>query len=291
MITFWVVSAIMVAIALAFVLPPLLERSHGKKPAGRDNRDVTAANIAVYQDQLKELESDLKNGIVSAEQYEQDKADLERRLLEDVSSRSERNVKKSSGKPSQAPAYIVAVALPVLAVAGYLVIGNQSASSAVRSAAPPSTTGERSQEQIEANVAALAKRLEQSPNDVQGWTMLARSYLSLGKFDEASKAYAKLTELKSDDADLWADYAISVAMAQGQSLEGRPLELIEKALELDPKNLKALELSGNAAFEKKDYQRAIEYWERLMNEVPADSEVADSVSKKIDEAKLRAGSK
>lgn len=290
MITFWLVSAIMVAIALAFVLPPLLERPN-KKSTAAHGRDIKAANIAVYQDQLKELDSDLKNGIVSAEQYEQDKADLERRLLEDVSSRSERSVTKSSGKPSQSAAYIVAVAVPVLAVAGYLLIGNQDASSAPQSAAPAATAGERSQQQIEANVAALAKRLEQSPNDVQGWTMLARSYLSLGKFDEASKAYAKLTELKADDADAWADYAIAVAMAQGQRLEGRPAELIEKALELDPKNLKALELAGNAAFEAKNYKRAIEYWERLMKEVPAGSEVADSVSKKIDEAKLRAGAK
>lgn len=290
MITFWLVSAIMVAIALAFVLPPLLERPN-KKSTAAHGRDIKAANIAVYQDQLKELDSDLKNGIVSAEQYEQDKADLERRLLEDVSSRSERSVTKSSGKPSQSAAYIVAVAVPVLAVAGYLLIGNQDASSAPQSAAPAATAGERSQQQIEANVAALAKRLEQSPNDVQGWTMLARSYLSVGKFDEASKAYAKLTELKADDADAWADYAIAVAMAQGQRLEGRPAELIEKALELDPKNLKALELAGNAAFEAKNYKRAIEYWERLMKEVPAGSEVAESVSKKIDEAKLRAGAK
>lgn len=290
MITFWLVSAIMVAIALAFVLPPLLERPN-KKSTAAHGRDIKAANIAVYQDQLKELDSDLKNGIVSAEQYEQDKADLERRLLEDVSSRSERSVTKSSGKPSQSAAYIVAVAVPVLAVAGYLLIGNQDASSAPQSAAPAATAGERSQQQIEANVAALAKRLEQSPNDVQGWTMLARSYLSLGKFDEASKAYAKLTELKADDADAWADYAIAVAMAQGQRLEGRPAELIEKALEFDPKNLKALELAGNAAFEAKNYKRAIEYWERLMKEVPAGSEVAESVSKKIDEAKLRAGAK
>ena len=290
MITFWLVSAIMVAIALAFVLPPLLERPN-KKSTAAHGRDIKAANIAVYQDQLKELDSDLKNGIVSAEQYEQDKADLERRLLEDVSSGSERSVKKASGKPNQSAAYIVAVAVPVLAVAGYLLIGNQDASSAPQSAAPVATSGERSQQQIEANVAALAKRLEQSPNDVQGWTMLARSYLSLGKFDEASKAYAKLTELKSDDADAWADYAIAVAMAQGQKLEGQPAELIDKALGLDPKNLKALELAGNAAFEAKNYKRAIEYWERLMKEVPAGSEVADSVSKKIDEAKLRASAK
>ena len=285
MITFWLVSAAMVAIALAFVLPPLLERSSKKK--ARAGRDIGATNIAVYRDQLKELESDLKNGIISSEQYEQDRDDIERRLLEDVSSTTERSGTKASGTQSRSTAFAVALALPVLAVVLYLQVGNPNASSQA-AATSSSTAGEFSQQRIEANVAALAKRLEQNPNDVQGWTMLARSYLSMEKWNEASNAYARVTELKSDDAELWGDYAIAVAMAQGQRLSGRPVELIEKALQLDPKNLKALELAGNAAFEARDYKRAIEYWERLMKEVPANSEISDSVSKKIDEAKLRA---
>lgn len=286
MITFWLVSAVMVAIALAFVLPPLLERSNKKKAPAVG--DTGAANIAVYRDQLKELESDLKNGIISPEQYQQDRDDIERRLLEDVSTETERSGKKVAQTQSRSAAYAVALAVPVLAVVLYLQLGNPNASSQA-AATSPSTAGEFSQQRVEANVAALAKRLEQNPNDLQGWTMLARSYLSMEKYSEASNAYARVTELKSDDAELWADYAIAVAMAQGQRLTGRPVELIEKALQLDPKNLKALELAGNAAFEAKDYKRAIEYWEKLLKEVPANSEIGNSVSKKIDEAKLRAG--
>jgi len=287
-ITFWLVSAGMVAIALAFVLPPLLERPNKKK--ARTDEDVEAANIAVYRDQLRELESDLKHGIVSSEQYEQDKDDIERRLLEDVSPETERRGKKVSATPqNRSMAYAVALALPILAVVLYLQLGNPNASS--QAPTPPSTAGEFSQERIEANVAALAKRLEQNPNDLEGWTMLARSYLSMEKYSEASNAYARVTELKPDDAEMWADYAIAVAMAQGQRLAGRPVELIDKALKLDPKNLKALELAGNAAFEAKDYKRAIDYWEKLMKEVPENSEISNSVSKKIDEAKMRAGAK
>jgi cytochrome c-type biogenesis protein CcmH len=138
-------------------------------------------------------------------------------------------------------------------------------------------------------VAELARRLEQNPNDVQGWMMLARSYLSLEKYSEASRAYAKATELKSDDAGLWADYAIALAMAQGQKLQGQPVQLIDKALQLDPDNPKALELAGNAAFEAGDYKRAIDYWEKLMKQAPANSEVAGALSEKINEAKTRAG--
>ena len=286
MITFWLVSAVMVAIALAFVLPPLWERSNKKK--AHATRDVGAANVAVYRDQLKELESDLKNGIISSEQYQQDRDDVERRLLEDVSSETGRGKKATSVAQGRTAAYAVALVLPVLAVVLYLQLGNPNASSQA-AATSPSSSGEFSQQRIEANVAALAKRLEQNPNDLQGWTMLARSYLSMEKYSEASNAYARVTELKSDDAELWADYAIAVAMVQGQRLAGRPVELLEKALQVDPKNLKALELAGNAAFEVKDYKRAIEYWEKLMKELPANSEIGNSVSKKIAEAKLRAG--
>ncbi|MBA3257059.1 MAG: tetratricopeptide repeat protein, partial [Pyrinomonadaceae bacterium] len=79
-------------------------------------------------------------------------------------------------------------------------------------------------------------------------------------------------------------------MASEQKLQGKPLELIRKALQLDPENPKALELAGSAAFEAHDYQRAIEYWQKLLERVPANSEVADSLTERINEAKTRAGS-
>ena len=120
--------------------------------------------------------------------------------------------------------------------------------------------------------------------------MLARSYTSLGKYGEASSAYAKATALKADDADLWADYAFSLAMASERKLQGKPVELIKKALQLDPENPKALELAGNAAFEAHDYKRAIEYWQKLLERVPANSEVSESLTERINEAKKRAGS-
>ena len=69
-------------------------------------------------------------------------------------------------------------------------------------------------------------------------------------------------------------------MAKGQQLQGQPAELIDKALKLDPENAKALELAGSAAFEIKDYKRAIDYWQKLLKKVPANSEVAQSLGDK-----------
>jgi cytochrome c-type biogenesis protein CcmH len=284
-ILFWVICAAFILIALVFILPPALQRSAQSHRKSEDER--RQANIAVYRDQLSELESDLKNGIVSQEQYAQDREEIERRLLEDT--KGEKSERKTTTAPATAryTAYALGIAIPVVAVSFYLQVGSPKA---IDSPPPPVSQsgmggGQRTQEQIEANVAALAKRLQSDPSDVEGWTMLARSYSSMERFAEAAGAYAKLTELKPNDADLWAEYAFATAMASGRSLEGRPMELIERALQVDPENAKALQLAGSAAFQAKDYKKAVEYWQRVLKQVPPNSEVADTIQARINEAK------
>lgn len=292
MILFWLICAGLVAIALAFVLPPLLQG------AGKDvtENGKQEANVDVYRDQLSELEADLRNGIISSEQYQQDRDEIERRLLDDVSTDKATEKKSKPAIAGRAPAYAVALGIPLIAVALYLLVGNSAALSGAATApqqAPFASgtqgSGPMTQQAIEANVAALAKRLEQNPGDAEGWIMLGRSYISLEKYSEASKAYAKAAALKSDDADLLVDYAFAVAMSNGQQLQGQPLEIIKQALRLDPKNAKALELAGSAEFQAKNYKPAIEYWQKLLAMTAPDSELAKTLSQRIDEAKSLAG--
>lgn len=295
MILFWLICAGLVAIALAFVLPPLLQGA-GKDVAEDGKQE---ANVDVYRDQLSELEADLRNGIISLEQYQQDRDEIERRLLDDVSTTDKATEKKSQpAVAGRAPAYAVALAIPLIAVALYLLVGNSaglSGSATAPQQAPfagsnsSNASGQMTQQAMKANVAALAKRLEQNPGDAEGWIMLGRSYISLEKYSEASNAYAKAAALKTDDADLLADYAFAVAMANGQQLQGQPLELVKRALQLDPKNAKALELAGSAEFQAKNYKPAIEYWQKLLAMTPPDSELAQTLSQRINEAKSLAG--
>jgi len=287
-ILFAVICAVMVAIALAFVLPPLLATDESK--GANESKE---ANVSVYRDQLTELEADLRNGIIAPDQYQQDRDSIERRMLEDVSTARDTAVKPAAATSDRRPAYAIAFAVPVIAVVFYLQVGNPRLKPQGRTAAPPESPAaensqpdsQMTQPNIEANVARLAKRLEQNPNDVQGWTMLGRSYTSMEKYKEASDAYARATALKSDDADLWADYAFAMAMANGQHLQGAPQELIKKSLQLDPDNAKGLELAGSAAFETKNYKQAIDYWQRLLAKTPAGSELAQTISQRIDQAK------
>ena len=284
MILFWMICAAFILIALVFVLPPALQRSTESDQKTKDER--RQANIAVYRDQLAELQSDLKNGIVSEEQYTQDREEIERRLLEDTKGETSERKTSTTAATARYTAYGIGIAIPLVAVIFYLNVGNPKAIDGVPAptAAPASGGGERTQEQIEANVEALAKRLQSNPSDAQGWTMLARSYSSMGKFAESVGAYTKATELTPDNADLWAEFAFATAMANGRSLEGRPTELVDHALKIDPENLKALQLAGTAAFQAKDYKKAIGYWERVLKSVPPDSEVNKLIQGRIKEA-------
>jgi cytochrome c-type biogenesis protein CcmH len=289
-ILFWLICAGLILIALAFVLPPALQRPEESKRETDDERKQ--ANIAVYRDQLSELEADMRNGIVSEQQYAQDREEIERRLLEDVATT---DTKKAVASPvfARNTAYVFGIGLPLAVISFYLLVGSpksigESPETALQ--AGPVAPQERTQEQIAANVEKLAKRLESNPSDVQGWTMLARSYSSMERYGEAAGAYAKVTELKPNDADLLTEYAFVTAMANGRSLEGKPMELIQQALKAEPENAKALQLAGSAAFQSKDYKKAIDYWQRVLKQVPPESEAGREISARIDEAKkLAAG--
>lgn len=292
MILFWLICAGLVAIALAFVLPPLLERA--PKETGEDEKKE--ANLDVYRDQLSELEADLRNGIISPEQYQQDRDEIERRLLDDVSTADVVSKKQPKQRASRGLVYAIALGIPVIAVAFYLLVGNSAALSGAATTAPQGpfasgsqANGQMSQQQIEANVAALAKRMEQNSGDAEGWVMLARSYMTLKKYSEATNAYAKAAALKTDNADLLADYAFAMAMANGRQLQGEPFELVKKALQFEPQNAKALDLAGSAEFQAKNYKQAIDYWQKVLEKTPADSELAGRVSQNINEAKTLAG--
>jgi cytochrome c-type biogenesis protein CcmH len=294
-ILFWVICALLLVVALAFVLPPILQRSTESERKIEDERKQ--ANIAVYRDQLSELEADLRNGIVGQEQYAQDRDEIERRLLEDVASNSKSKEKSTTTPaPRKLTAYSLAIGLPLLAIVLYSIVGSPKSITNAAVAAPPADAtgpapGGRSQAQIEANVAKLAEKLKSNPNDAQGWTMLARSYSSMERYAEATNAYAKASELTPKDADLLAEYAFNTAMANGQTLAGKPMELVDRALKIDPNNAKALQLAGSGAYEAKDYKKAVEYWERVLKQVPPNSDVAEAITSRINEAKTLAAGK
>jgi len=291
-ILFWLICMAMLVVALMYVLPPVLGTETSKSEDENARRN---ANIAIYRDQLAELEADLRNGIVSQEQYAQDRDDIERRLLEDTT--TEKSAKKPTALAAgtRKYAYLIGIGLALVAVIFYLKVGNPDGitNAAVTGGVRPNTTAgpdlsappERSEEQIEANIAALAKRLQSNPSDAPGWAMLGRVYAARERFGEATGAYAKATELTPNDADLWAEYARSSALANGGQFDSKTMELIDRALKVDPNNARALGLAASAAYEAKNYQKAIDYWQRLLKQMPPNPEATEVINARINEAK------
>ncbi len=288
MVTFWIIAALLILLALWFILPALLN-----KPTADEEVERREANILVYKDQQRELDADFQNGLIGKEQFEQEQAELERRLLADVSTAPITTIARHQKNTF---AYGIAAFIPVGAIVLYLVVGNpnaitNAANPQPRPAAAAANPGGMADEQIAANTQKLADRLKENPNDVQGWTMLGRSYMMQERFSEAAAAYEKLTSLSANDADAWADYGEALALANGQNLAGKPTEAITRALKINPKNQKALALAGSAAFQAKDYKKALEYWQQLLKVLPAGSQELQIVTEQISKAKELAGEK
>lgn len=281
MTAFWIAAAILSALALVFVLPPLLRRR-----AAASGEPMTERTLAsIYRAQLAELEADRARDLLSAGQYEEARLELERRLLEEVPPADAGEVRTE--KPSRAPllATVLALAIPGASVLGYLVLGNPLA------LAPPAVaraSGSVTPERIEAMVGRLAARLQSAPDDLEGWQMLARSQQVLGRHAEAAKAYERVLALAGPTPDVLVRYAESLARANDGRLEGEPYRRIQQALALEPTHLGALALAGHAEAERGNLAAAADRWQRMMKELPPDSEIAPTVQGLIDDARRRA---
>jgi cytochrome c-type biogenesis protein CcmH len=284
MIVFWIVAVLLTAGALLFVLTPLLRKEAVAHPhALRDE-----VNLMVLRDQLHELDADIAAGTIDAAAYESSRRELERRVAEEV----QPGTALAAAVPRRhTVGWVVGLALPIVAVSLYVLLGTPNALDPKLAAAPKDAAHAVTQEQIEAMVSALAQRLKDAPEDVEGWSMLARSYNAMGRFGDAANAYARLVKLVPGNAEMLADYADTLAMSLNKSLQGEPEKLIARALEADPKNIKALALSGSAAFERRDYQVAITQWKKILAVVPADSDLARSTNDSIGEAQTLATGK
>ncbi len=157
--------------------------------------------------------------------------------------------------------------LAVLAVMGYQMVQGgfgklnpgapQGAASASSGALKP-----LSDEQLERMVSQAELQAKQDPKNASAWALLAHSYEMMGKFSESARAYATLVQLLPKDAQVLADYADVLAVSNGRSFKGEPFALLQKALALDAKNVKALLLAGNAYVEAQDGTQALRHLER-----------------------------
>ncbi|HTO50913.1 MAG TPA: c-type cytochrome biogenesis protein CcmI [Burkholderiales bacterium] len=271
MILFALGALALVAATLGFLLWPLARAPHASATA-----DTAATNAAVLRDQLAELERDHSAGTIAGPEYEQAKLELKRRLLEDTAVAESA---PSAARRRPIAAVATAIALPVTAAGLYFLLGTPGALD------PEQTQPQLGRADIEAMVDRLAQRLQNQPDDAEGWAMLGRSYRVLGRNEEAAQAYAKAEKVVANDSRLLVDYAESLALVHGGNLEGKPAQLVARALELDPENPLGLMLSGAVAFQREDYAGAIRQWEKVQSRLEPGSEEAHAVGASIAKAR------
>lgn len=292
MIVFWITAAAMLLLALSFALTPLLR----DKPAA--GVDADALNLSVIKQQLSELEVDLANGNLEQAQYDAARRDLEKELLRDMGTADTDAVKPRSGIWAVA---VVAAGVPLLAVGMYQSLGQQQIIAQLEAHGDlqpkVATTGNSNRQHsdqsgtplppMEELVKGLAAKLEQNPDNLPGWIMLGRSYVSLNQAEGAVYAYDRAYKLAPDNPEVLLGYAQALVKSGREGLTDRPAELIGEAYKRAPQNQTALWMMGLVSFERQDFAQTVTYWQQLAAQIPAESQEHQQLAEYIEQARSR----
>ncbi|MEP7138033.1 MAG: c-type cytochrome biogenesis protein CcmI [Caldimonas sp.] len=251
--------------------------------------------LADAQARLQALKADHEAGRLDDARYADQRRTVEHEIGELLTHAA---VSTSPVRPSAGLVAVLAVVVLAVAGLGYWKTGSpslarlgpSSGADATTAAAPADPAASAAGlKQIEAMVGQLAERMKENPNDAQGWAMLARSYTVLSRFADALPAYRRASELQPPNAALLADWADAVAATQGRADNPESVSLVARALALDPKHVKGLALAGTIAYERGDFKGASAQWQKIVDQLPPGSEIAQQIQASIDEAHARSG--
>lgn len=273
---FIALAALMTLATLAWIVLPLL------RPAATNGVSSQRLNAAIYRDQLEALDRDLASGAISPADHEATRDELQLRLLDDTAEDPQAAATPTASGfwGPRRMAGLVALLLPTVAAGMYYGLGDPAALN-------PAAARTANEQQVIQMVESLAAKLKANPDNPKGWAMLARSYKVMGRVEEAEQAYAKAGAALDSNPDLLVDYAELLAVRANNRMEGRPVELIRKALAVDPEHPSALMMSGVAAYQQSDFDGAVREWEKLLTVLEPGSEDAKMTQENLDEARVR----
>ncbi len=240
------------------------------------------ANAKVYRDQILDLDREHESGHISDDEWQQSRDELSVRLLEDTSAQDDPAAKQE--KPALWTAVIVAVALPIASMGMYLWVGEPEALNPLAVKAPEKA------DQVELAKMAenLAAKLNEKPDNLQGWVMLGRTYRTLENFDAAVSAYDRALKLSADD-DLKLERVEVLAMKSRGNFEGEPWNVIREILQRDPQNYGALLMAGSASYSHEKYADALKYWQQARQPLAADNPDVPSLEEAIESVQKKLG--
>jgi cytochrome c-type biogenesis protein CcmH len=256
--TLWFVFAMMTAAAAFAVLWPL---SRGNRAA----REGSEANV--YKDQLAEVERDAEAGLIEAPEASAARVEISRRLLASAEAEPAPATSSRTGW-RRAVAVLALLGLPLIAVGVYLPLGSPQlgdAPLAQRAKAPAAS------QPLDNLVAQVEAHLEKNPTEARGWTVLAPVLVKLGRFDDAAKAYRNAITYAGDTAERRADLGETMAMAAGGVITADAKAEFERALALNPQEVKSRYFLGLAAEQDGRPSDAAALWRAMLEKAPADA--------------------
>lgn len=256
----WLFFALLVGFALVLTLPPLLRQP---KATGR------ATDLAVYGDQLKELEADLERGLISTAEAEAARNEIKRRIL----ATSDPQARSQASTPSRPAAIAVGVAIVALSLATYFALGSPTLPSRFYDAnAESNASSNQMLAEINGMVEGLAAKLKSRPNDAKGWRMLGWSYLQLGRVKEGIDALARAVTLDPGNAALRSQYGEALVQDAEGTITPDALAAFEEALKRDPKDPRARFYKGLSLVQSGKEKEALDLWIQIIREAPADAD-------------------
>lgn len=273
--------------------------------------DPVQTNAAVYRDQLAELDEERARGLLSDHEWQLSRDELAARLLQDVgeqgageqsaasptSSMNDAAATAHSSRASNRAAsfakpwvllFSFVVLIPTSSLVMYSLLGQPAALDPLAISQGLDNPEDITPEKLTTMATALTRRLQDEPNSMEGWVMLARVQRAREHFDEAAAALRKALTLSRDD-DLQIELAEVLAQQNKGMFAGEPWSIIQKVLATDPHHVNALLLGGSAAYSEQNFQAALRFWERAREVVVADSPDAPELDRAIGEARNRLG--
>jgi len=251
--------------------------------------DPVQANAAVYKDQIHDLEKEYVLGNLSSEELQIAKDELARRLLDDVGDTTQ--ITKSTPQAWRAPWIWVmgfVFLVPVAASVMYAVMGQPLALNPAALQAEAEQGSDISPEKMTEMATALMRRLQDEPNQIDGWIMLARVQRAREHFDESDEAFRKALALSKDD-NLAIEHAEVLAQKNQGNFAGQPWAIIQRVLTADPQHLNALLLAGSASYSELNYRSALRFWERAREVVEPASPDAPELDRAIAQTREKMG--
>lgn len=276
MTEFWLSAGLLLLAALAFLLLPIL-RGRRRQQAEQDR---TALNVALYEERVAELATQQAAGVLDEQQLANGRDEAARELLADT----ERGDVIRQGHLGKAVPLLAAVLVPAMALGLYLHFGAADKVALTQEFA-------RAPQSMAEMTTRLERAVQAQPDSAEGLYFLGRAYMAEQRPADAAKAFERAVALAGRQPELLGQWAQSLYFAADKQWSAQLQALTDEALKADPQEVTSLGLRGIAAFEGERYQEAIDFWQRLLAQLPQGDASRDALQGGIDRAadKLKAG--